>query len=356
MRRLLLGLLGLTGMGLVAPNVAVGQITPPTLPRTNYAQTTYNGGVSFGIKVYEYVASTSSNAIVNSSTGAGSFTTQLYGVGIPKPGKPDDVAGDLLATYKTYCVDLYEVIGDIQEVNVSTQSGVLTSVLAGDPGLYPTSTGTQNPVNIDRNLGAAAYIYFAAELQQVASIAALISGYNAVAHATITRQQQIEAAIQLAIWEVTFDGITDPVSVDDAVQKVDATLLVRDINASTSITDNRTYSQGFTNGAFSLNLNSGNANLGLSSVQWGVVQLASQILNAALQPGGTAYQQRSGTYFNFAAPDITPPPLGRHRQDQIFATPGFVPGAAVPEPGTLAMAVVAAGLLGAGLRYRRRQA
>lgn len=259
-----------------------------SLPTTNYAKTVFNGN---GVGIQVTLAGDG-----NSSTTAGSFTTTVYKV---NPNN-ENVKGDLLYEVKSYCVDLYNTIGSVEEVNISYQNGVVPNSFTGNL--------------LDRNLGAAAYIMYEAELGTGAIQTAIsISGLAA---------NLVDAAVQIAIWEATFDGLTDS-------------------NTGQSVAGGAGLDTG--DGAFYLR----NVNTNVNSNQYKVVQLAKAILDAALDPSAQAatYFTRTGSYVNFAPPEITPPDNGGKRQDQITL---------VPEPANLAMALTAISFLGVGYRLRRK--
>lgn len=146
--------------------------TPARAGLTVQANTSFNPGSNNGINV-QYRFGTGSWQ----GTAAGNFTTIVYG---PSPFGAGNVS------FTTYCVDLSEYV---QPSSPSTAMVSLTS----ESGLLDSNSRP-------RDIGAAGWVlenYGFASLSELQTVGGLSSGLTI---------KEASAAIQLAIWEATYDG------------------------------------------------------------------------------------------------------------------------------------------------------
>lgn len=273
------------------------------LPRTHIAYTSGpTNGVTFDVHLF-------SDSPTNSSVRAGKFTTVVttqYTADSP-PNQAADVTNTPVGSYGSYCVDIFNNIGTAQATNLSFRNGIVDNLITGNI--------------LDRNIGAAAWLF-----QNEAHL------FSTVANPNNLNVSQKQAAMQLAIWELTFDSINDTGSATDF--------------AGLSYNLYSTTQNGYSPGDFYIRNLSPTSN----STKGKIVRYAQRLLDAAaIKVNGVAvdYQRAVGVLVNFH-----PPTIGgayRSRQDQIIR-------ALVPEPASIAMAVSALGLLAVTRRLRRSRA
>lgn len=259
--------MNLTSMRLVTSGVGLAAAlfvaTGPCLAQTATHSVTAVGpatGVTVNVTFFDGVSN-----VINGGTLAGQFSTVVNAVTGPGP----NVTGTGPGTYASYCVDLYQVTGGPAAAQLSFESGMVSSVVAGG--------------NVARNIGAAGWLFN----NESSLFSTVLSG---AANLTIK-----QAAMQLAIWEATFDT---------------------DFNVSAG-------------------------NFKANDDPLGIRGYAQLLIDAAKD--GSSYRTSTVVFVNFP-PSLDIAKTGFH-QDQIIA---------VPEPANLAAAFSALVLLGVGARVRRK--
>ncbi len=267
---------------------AQAQFPPPPLTQTHTAGVKFNGPQNDNFKFQVKIPGENNGNYF--TTWAGDFT-----VTIASRIAANDTTGTLVGSYRSYCVDLYENSGESPpyEANLTFQNGLVPDTFAGAVG------------QVDyRNIGAAAWLFY-----NEASLFAGLSIFNPL----LTLDQK-EAAMQIAIWEATFDGAPGD-------------------------------SSNLTAGNFQIKNSSGLSGVSATEVanQDEILAAANNLLTTAWT--GSGYKQSSAVFVNFEPPSILPSGT-RTRQDQLIRP--------VPEPATLLSGVLTLGLL-AGLRLRRQK-
>ncbi len=277
------------------------------LPATHKAQALGPAsGLGVGVSV---VAIDNGTTIHSGGTTAGLYGVKITAVNSTPPGVPVLTVG---TTYKSFCVDLYENTGPATYANLSKQAGYVPASFAGDAP----------PDTIARNLGAAAYVMWQGE--------SILKGITPSIASDV-----MYAAMQLAVWEVTFDSAPGTLrgTGADALKYVGNTGAATDALSGFKVTD----------------FGPGNDNDVTVPIDKGalVKSAAASLLDAMRVGTGTSatYKQAVAVYVNFEKPDI----VGNNsaRQDQIIL--------ASPEPGTVALAFTAIGMLGLGRWIKRRR-